>query len=116
MESNELEGSKHEPLPLHVADRLLELLSSDDEFRTRFKKDPAAALAQVGHPSAEQYAGKEAIAKGEPFYCMTTNELASKEEIQQSREELKSYLTTYSNHTVIYAFESGKTASTLRLK
>lgn len=116
MTGDKIQGSGHEPLPPHVADKLLDLLSSDDEFRAQFKKDPAAALARIGHPTAEQYVGRESVSEGETFYCMTSDELASKEEIRQSREELKSFLTSNAAHTVIFCFEAGKTSSTLRSK
>lgn len=116
MTANEAGDTKHAPLQPHVADKLLDLLSTDDTFRSAFKADPAAALAQVGHPGAEQYAGKASIGEGETFYCMTADQLAPKEEIMQSREELKSYLTAQTDHSVVHCFEAGKIASTLSLK
>lgn len=116
MARNDSGDTKHAPLQPHVADKLLDLLSTDDMFRSIFKADPAAALAQVGHPDAERYAGKASIGEGETFYCMTADQLAPKEEIMQAREQLKSYLTAQTSHTVIYCFEAGKIASTLRLK
>lgn len=108
-------NSAHSPLEPAVADRLLELLSTDDEFRSLFQTDPAAALAEIGHSTAAQYAGA-APAEGDAFYCMTATRLAPKEEISQSREELKSFLTSYTDHRVIFAFESGQITSTLRRK
>ena len=33
-----------------VAKKLLDLLSTDNDFRRLFKSDPAAALVKVGHP------------------------------------------------------------------
>ena len=33
-----------------VADKLLDKLGTDNDFRRLFKKDPAAALVKVGHP------------------------------------------------------------------
>lgn len=116
MTANKSGDTKHATLQPHVADKLLDLLSTDDTFRSAFKADPAAALAQVGHPGAEQHAGKASIAKGETFYCMTAEQLAPKEEIMQARDQLKSYLTAQTDHSVIYCFEAGKIASTLRLK
>lgn len=116
MTNDEPGNTKHAPLQPHVADKLLDLLSTDDKFRSAFKADPAAALAQVGHPNAEQHAGKASIAEGETFYCMTADQLAPKEEIMQARDELKSYLTSYTDHQVIFCFEAGKITSTLRSK
>lgn len=116
MTSNESSNTKHEPLTADVADKLLDLLSTDDGFRSVFQSDPAAALAKIGHPSAEQHAGKASIAEGEAFYCMTADRLASKEEIMQAREQLKSFLTAQTDHRVIYCFEAGKVESTLRAR
>ncbi len=113
--SNKKSGdAKHAPLQPHIADKLLDLLSTDDTFRSAFQADPAEALAQVGHPGAEQHAGKASIAEGETFYCMTADQLAPKEEIMQAREELKFFLTSQTNHQVIFCFEAGKITSTLR--
>jgi putative modified peptide len=116
MTRNDSGDPGHATLQPHVADKLLDLLSTDDTFRSAFKADPAAALAQVGHPGAEQHAGKASIVEGEAFYCMTADHLAPKEEIMQAREELKSYLTSYTDHQVIFCFEAGKITSTLRSK
>lgn len=106
---------QHEPLQPHVADRLLDLLSRDDAFRELFQKNPAAALMQVSDQPQEA-SPSGAIVKGDMFYCMTAQNLASKEEIAQTREELKAYLTRYTDHSVVHCFEAGKIASTLRLK
>lgn len=114
MESNKPGASEHAPLPPHVVDKLLDLLGSDDAFRSLFQADPAAALAQVGHVDAEKHAGKQRIARGETFYCMTSEKLASKEEILQTREALKDFLTAKTNHQVIHCFEAGRIAATLR--
>ncbi|MDX1529440.1 MAG: NHLP-related RiPP peptide [Gammaproteobacteria bacterium] len=114
MDRNKTGDSDHAPLPAHVADRLLDLLSTDDEFRAAFKDNPAAALSTLGYQDAETHAGKKSLVEGEAFYCMTTRELASKEEILEAREELKAHLTAYTNHQVIYCFEAGKISSILR--
>ena len=58
-------GAKSAPLDPKVADKLLDLLSTDNEFRRLFKKDPQAALAKVGHPEAK--AAVAALRKGPPF-------------------------------------------------
>lgn len=114
MEDNKLESSGHAPLPPHIVDKLLDLLGSDDEFRSLFQKDPAAALVQLGYQAAAQHAGKEQITGGEMFYCMTAKNLASKEELQRTREALKDFLVSRTNHQVIHCFEAGEIAATLR--
>ncbi|CAD0301632.1 NHLP-related RiPP peptide [Xanthomonas hortorum] len=101
----------HPPLDASIADRLLELLSSDDDFRECFQCNPTQALAQIGAAGAN--ADDSVPGAGEPYFCMTTNQLASKEEIALARAELHSYLTQNANHTVIFAFESESIRSTL---
>ncbi|MGH8025561.1 MAG: NHLP-related RiPP peptide [Pseudoxanthomonas sp.] len=69
-----------------VADRLLELLGTDDVFRQLFKNDPKQALLKVGFV--------EPASEISPVYCLTGIEkLASKDVIIQSRESIKAYLT-----------------------
>ncbi|CAD7712803.1 hypothetical protein LMG31886_02810 [Xanthomonas hydrangeae] len=100
----------HPPLDASIADKLLELLSSDDDFRECFQCNPAQALARIGAAGAN--ADDSVPSMGEPYFCMTTNQLASKEEIALARTELHSYLTQNANHTVIFAFESESIRST----
>ncbi|QBG86673.1 NHLP-related RiPP peptide [Xanthomonas oryzae] len=106
--------SAHLPFDASTAARLLELLSNDDDFRDCFQCNPAQALAQIG--VAGTSADKSVPGAGEPYYCMTTNQLASKEDIALARAELQSYLTEKTNHTVIFAFESESIRSTLLRK
>jgi putative modified peptide len=95
-------GAKSAPLDPKVADKLLDLLSTDNEFRRLFKKDPQAALAKVGHPEAK--AAVAALRKGPPFTppgppamippvwgCMSVQRIAPKADIIKARETLKSY-------------------------
>jgi putative modified peptide len=95
-------GAKSSPLDPKVADKLLDLLSTDNEFRRLFKKDPQAALAKVGHPEAK--AAVAALRKGPPFTppgppamippvwgCMSVQRIAPKADIIKARETLKSY-------------------------
>ncbi|QBG93673.1 NHLP-related RiPP peptide [Xanthomonas oryzae] len=89
--------SAHLPFDASTAARLLELLSNDDDFRDCFQCNPAQALAQIG--VAGTSADKSVPGAGEPYYCMTTNQLASKEDIALARAELQSYLTEKTNHT-----------------
>lgn len=103
-------GAKKQAAPLDpkVADRLLDLLSTDNEFRRLFKKDPQAALVKAGWkpPKAPVAApvGTKAR-KGPPFtppgppemvppvMCLKVDRIAPKEQIIKSREVLRDYLT-----------------------
>ena len=97
------------PLDPKVADRLLDLLSTDNEFRRLFKKDPQAALVKAGWkppkaPAAAPVGAK--IRKGPPFpppgpppvvppvMCLKVDRIAPKEQIIKSRTELKAMLTS----------------------
>ncbi|MCC4621075.1 NHLP-related RiPP peptide [Xanthomonas cassavae CFBP 4642] len=104
----------HPAIDASIADKLLELLSSDDAFRDCFQCNPAQALAQIGAPGA--IVTNAAPGPGDAYYCMTSSQLASKEDIAQARAELHSQLTEKTNHTVIFAFESESIRSTLLRK
>ncbi|MBB5865462.1 NHLP-related RiPP peptide [Xanthomonas sp. 3058] len=41
------------PLSPEVADKLLDLLATDDNFRDLFKNSPKIALLRLGHPSSD---------------------------------------------------------------
>ena len=70
-----------------VADRLLELLGTDDVFRQLFKNDPKQALQKVGFI--------ESASEASPAVCfMGIEKLASKAEILGSRAALKIMLTS----------------------
>ena len=71
-------------LDAKVADKLLDKLGTDNDFRRLFKKDPAAALVKVGHPK-----DAAALTGG----CCQVQSIAPKAEIQRSRDELKTMLT-----------------------
>ncbi|MEJ7745927.1 MAG: NHLP-related RiPP peptide [Luteimonas sp.] len=105
MATKKTAGAKSAPLDPKVADKLLDLLSTDNEFRRLFKKDPQAALAKVGHP--ESKAAVAALRKGPPFTppgpppvippvwdCMSVQRIAPKAEIIRSRDTLKSMFTS----------------------
>lgn len=97
------------PLDPKVADRLLDLLSTDNEFRRLFKKDPQAALVKAGWkpPKAPVAApvGTKAR-KGPPFpppgppavvppvMCLKVDRIAPKDHIIRTRDELRTFLTT----------------------
>lgn len=70
-----------------TVDALLDKLSSDDDFRARFQKDPRQALASVGHAAA-----RDAGVEDGAWACMSVNQLASKEAIKASRDALRTQL------------------------
>ena len=76
-----------------VADKLLDKLSTDQQFRDLFEKNPRMALKQVGHETPEadrDFKGQD------PVMCacnLGPKGLASMEEIRASREKLKASLT-----------------------
>jgi putative modified peptide len=74
------------PLDPQVADRLLDLLGTDDAFRRLFTRDPATALAQVGFIRPEG-----TVAPNDCFWGIT--QLASKAQIAQARDEIRLMLT-----------------------
>lgn len=68
-----------------VAEKLLRLLSTDDQFRKQFVDDPSAALKKVGHKDQDGF---------EPFAaCSRVQTLASKEVIAGAHDELMDMLT-----------------------
>lgn len=74
-----------------VADKLLDKLSTDDNFRDLFLKNPRAALHQVGHETPEADRG---VAGLDPVLCASVDTLATKEQIKASRETLQAQMTT----------------------
>lgn len=73
-----------------IADRLLDLLSSDNSFRRAFKKDPAAALLLIGHAPSEETSAVELAYIRE---SLSVERLATKERIAKSRDEIRKMLT-----------------------
>ncbi|KHL59369.1 MULTISPECIES: NHLP-related RiPP peptide [Xanthomonas] len=76
------------PLQPEVAHKLLDLLATDDAFRDLFKKDPKAALLQVGYPSEDA----ELMASQ-----LKVDALADKDTIAQARDEIHASLTSSVN-------------------
>ena len=82
------------PLDPALADRLLDLLSTDDLFRERFQRDPMTALGAIGYVSPD---GAKMTACGltaalEPFRECKVHELASKESILMARADIRTML------------------------
>ncbi|MFT3897616.1 MAG: NHLP-related RiPP peptide [Thermomonas sp.] len=78
-------GGRSPALDPKVADKLLDKLGTDNEFRRLFKKDPAAALVKVGHPKDAALATAG---------CCQIESIAPKAQIVKARDELKTMLTS----------------------
>lgn len=85
------------PAPLHpnVARRLLDLLSTDDDFRDLFQRDAHAALLQAGYvpPHGTEPAQASALSGADCLQLSGTDQLASKEQIARDRAKLESATT-----------------------
>jgi putative modified peptide len=68
------------PLTPDLVDKLLDKLSSDDQFRADFQSDPQATMIQLGAPADFEC--------GECWF----DRLASKDQIQNTRDDLKDQL------------------------
>lgn len=115
MATKKTAGAKSAPLDPKVADKLLDLLSTDNEFRQLFKKDPLAALVKAGH-RGPPFTPPGPPGTRPPVMCLSVNYIAPKQEVAVAREELKRYLTSQAYLTNPHCFEAGKIASSLRRK
>lgn len=84
------------PLDAAIADRLLDLLGTDDLFRERFQRDHLAALRSIGYqspPSGEMTScGALPLAQAEPFRDCKVQTLAPKNVIHEAREDIRAML------------------------
>lgn len=86
-------GNGPAPLGRNVVKNLLDLLSTDDQFRDLFQRDAQSALVQAGY---EAPAGAESAAATSGAACMqlsSGDSLASKEQIARDRAKLESSLS-----------------------
>lgn len=107
-------GSTHQPLDPKVADKLLDLLSTDTEFRRLFKKDPTAALGKIGHRPPPSVPTPRP--PGVPPVCRSVKRIAPKEEFAAARDQLKANLISAGIFTNPHCFEAGEVASRSRRK
>lgn len=77
------------PLDPKVAKKLLDLLSTDDSFRRRFKKDALAALIEVGYEPPPTVDGYPAANPGICIQLNPDDKLASKKSIIEQRAKLE---------------------------
>lgn len=77
-----------------VADALLDKLSTDDNFRALFEKDPAAAMASIGHRPPSSTDKASLAASADPVLCcnLKAGKLADKETIKAGRNKLRAAL------------------------
>ena len=71
-----------------LVDKLLDKLSSDNEFREVFQRSPRIALAYLGHEAATN----ANLNDQGTWSCFQCKELASPEAIKASRDELRRQL------------------------
>ena len=71
-----------------LVDKMLDKLSSDNEFRDVFLKSPRIALAYLGHEGAMNASPSDQGA----WSCLQCKQLASPEVIKASRDVLRQHL------------------------
>lgn len=79
------------PLHPHVARKLLDLLSTDDDFRDLFQRDAHAALVQAGYEAPEGLDPTQAsaLSGGDCMQLQPSEALASKAKIAEHRAKLE---------------------------
>jgi len=82
---------------LELVDRLLDKLGSDDVFRALFAKDPNEAMRRIGAPADFQCGA-----------CLVERPLASKEQIQRTRQRAMETLLGETAH-LIFSLEGSVT-------
>ncbi|QIL19612.1 NHLP-related RiPP peptide [Thermomonas sp. HDW16] len=87
MATKKNKGSAPAPLDPKVAKKLLDKLSTDNEFRRLFKKDADAALASVGYK-----AEANATSAGDCMQLQVTDRIAPKANIIRDRAKLEAAL------------------------
>lgn len=78
-------SGKAAPLDPKVAGKLLDKLSTDNQFRRLFKKDPRSALLSVGYKETGTDFGRI-------YDCCTVARIAPKADIAKAREGLLNLL------------------------
>ncbi len=85
-------SGKAAPLDPKVAGKLLDKLSTDNEFRRLFKKDPKAALIEAGYKLPKGDA--TALAELDRICgCMGVQSIAPKSDVIKARDALYANLT-----------------------
>jgi len=76
-------------LPPHVADKLLDRLGSDDDFRAYFQKDARGALSFLGYDEPANTSNDDSALK-----CMRCDSMPDKKAFAQSRDAYRKQLTS----------------------
>jgi putative modified peptide len=92
-------GPKH-PLDQKIVRKLLDLLTTDDDFRALFQRDAHAALVEAGWvppPGTSPDDDMAALSSGSCLQLADGATLASKEQIMQERVKLEQSLNAVVN-------------------
>jgi putative modified peptide len=82
-------------LPPEIADKLLDRLSSDDDFRAYFQKDARGALSFLGYDEpATTPSNDSALA------CLRCDSMPDKKAFTQSRDSYRKQLTSHAMQIV----------------
>jgi putative modified peptide len=96
LQGNAMAGPKKTaPIDVETAERLLELLGTDDGFRQKFQENPSAALESIGYSSEgpeSMAASLESDSLLQPFSACSVMRLASKDQILAAKDELTATL------------------------
>lgn len=82
-------------LPSKIAEKLLDRLSSDDDFRAYFKKDARGALSMLGYDEPTGTAANDSALR-----CMRCDSMPTKATFAKSRDAYKKQLTSLTNQIV----------------
>ncbi|HSX65046.1 MAG TPA: NHLP-related RiPP peptide [Pseudoxanthomonas sp.] len=85
-------SGKAAPLDPKVASKLLDKLSTDNEFRRLFKKDPKTALIQAGYKVTKNDVESQAELE-QLCCCIQVKNIAPKNAIMKAKASLQNYLT-----------------------
>lgn len=86
-------GKGPAPLDPKVAKKLLDLLSTDNEFRRLFKRDAHAALAKAGWKPAAGTESTASVSGGQCLQLKATDSIAPKAKIVRERAKLEQAMT-----------------------
>ena len=86
-------GNGPVPLDPKVAKKLLDKLSTDNEFRRLFKKDAHAALLKAGWKPAAGIESTAAASGGQCLQLKATDSIAPKAKIIRERAKLEQAIT-----------------------
>ena len=82
-------------LPPHIADKLLDRLSNDDDFRAYFQKDARGALSFLGYDEPTGTPSNDSA-----LACMRCESMPDKKAFAQSRDAFRSQLSSQSNQFI----------------